>query len=218
MTHPLVDPGAPVQRRLVLRATAALTLAGLARPAASRVLDTAATAPSPTPRLTDGPFYPVAFAAAPSRTLVVGPLLAAARPLVLAGRVVDRQGRAIGGSRIEIWQCDTGRHYHHPADAAGAALDPGFAGFGWQASEADGGYRFGTIRPVAYPGRTPHIHVKVKVDGRSMLSTQIFMPDEDAANRADFLWRDLGRAQPLALATLVEGTDRDSARFDIVLP
>lgn len=203
-------------RRDFVRAAAALGLTGLSRPALTRVV---ATAPAgtfaSTPRLTDGPYYPVAFERAPTATLLRGPLVPQARPLQLAGRIVDRAGRPLHGVRVEIWQCDANRRYHHPGDDGSTPPDPNFAGFGWQPSGADGSYRFETIRPVAYPGRTPHIHVKVKLDERPVLSSQIFMPDETPSNQRDFLWRQLGSdAQPLALATL---TGDAEARFDIVL-
>jgi protocatechuate 3,4-dioxygenase beta subunit len=191
-------------------------LGGWQLPALGRVLEPAEAAPAPTPRLTDGPFYPPAFAPDPSASLIVGPMQAQARPLRLAGRVVDRSGRPLSGSRVEIWQCDARRHYHHPADGPADARDAGFRGYGWQAAGADGQYAFETIRPVAYPGRTPHIHVKVKVDGRAVLTSQIFMPDEADANAHDFLWRSLGNGQPLALATLDRREGREIARFDIV--
>ena len=208
-----------MRRRGLIRAAGAVGLAGLQLPALGRVLGSpAAASPAPTPRLTDGPFYPIAFDRNPTTTLIAGAMLAQARPLQLVGRVVDRSGSALAGSRIEIWQCDANRHYHHPADGTPEQLDQGFIGFGWQACRTDGSYAFETMRPVQYPGRTPHIHVKVKVDGRAVLSSQIFMPDEQTANRADFLWRSLGSdAQPLASATLRRDGDREIARFDIVL-
>jgi protocatechuate 3,4-dioxygenase beta subunit len=205
-------------RRVVLRTVGGLALAALHVPAFARVLATAAADPPPTPRMTDGPFYPVAFDRNPTTSLIVGPLLTQARPLRLQGRVVDRANRPVAGARVEIWQCDAAQHYRHPSDNAGGTLDQGFAGFGWQEGDADGRYGFETIQPVAYPGRTPHIHVKVKRDGRTLLSSQVFMPDQDALNRADFLWRHLGRdQQPLALATLERGGDRPVAHFDIVV-
>ena len=209
----LAEPG----RRIVLGAAGVLALAALHRPLAARVLENGSSAPVPTPRLTDGPFYPVAFDRNPTTTLIVGPLQASARPLQLSGRVVDRGGRPIAGARVEIWQCDALQHYRHPADAGGV-LDKGFAGFGWQLGGADGRYSFETIRPVPYPGRTPHIHVKVRLEGRTLLSSQIFMPDEEPLNRADSLWRNLGGdGQPLALATLERRAGREAARFDIVV-
>jgi len=207
MTHP---------RRDLIRAVAALGVAGLPWRALGRVLETPVpAAPAPTPRLTDGPFYPVAFDRSPTVSLIAGPLQPKARPLLLTGRVVDRSGRGLPGARVEIWQCDANQRYRHPRDDGPAPLDAGFTGFGWQPSGEGGSYRFETIRPVAYPGRTPHIHVKVKLDERPVLSSQIFMPDETVSNQRDFLWRQLGReAQPLALATL---TGDAQARFDIVV-
>jgi protocatechuate 3,4-dioxygenase, beta subunit len=206
------------RRRIVLRAAGGLALAAAQAPALARILAAAVAEPAPTPRLTDGPFYPVAFDRNPTTSLIVGPLLAQARPLRLQGRVVDRANRPVADARVEIWQCDAAQHYRHPADDAGGAVDKGFAGFGWQQGGADGRYAFETIEPVAYPGRTPHIHVKVKRDGRTLLSSQVFMPDQEALNRADFLWRHLGRdQQPLALATLERQGDRPVAHFDIVV-
>jgi protocatechuate 3,4-dioxygenase beta subunit len=205
-------------RRLVLRTAGGVALAAAQLPALARVVAASASEPPSTPRMTDGPFYPVAFDRNPTTSLIVGPLLAQARPLRLQGRVVDRENRPIADARVEIWQCDAAQHYRHPADAAGSALDKGFAGFGWQQGGADGRYAFETIEPVAYPGRTPHIHIKVKRDDRTLLTSQVFMPDQDALNRADFLWRHLGRdQQPLALATLERRGDRAIAHFDIVV-
>lgn len=203
-------------RRRLVGLAGALGLAAWPGAGIGRIVAPAAAEPAPTPRLTDGPFYPPAFAPNPTSTLIVGPMRPDARPLRLAGRIVDRSGRPVGGARIEIWQCDATRHYRHPADSAGER-DAGFLGYGWQPGGADGAYAFDTIRPVAYPGRTPHIHVKVKIDGHAVATSQVFMPDERDANARDFLWRSLGSAQPLALATLERGADRQTARFDIVL-
>ena len=202
----------------MLRTAGGVALAATQLSALARVVASTVSEPASTPRMTDGPFYPVAFDRNPTASLIVGPLLAQARPLRLEGRVVDRGNRPIADARIEIWQCDAAQHYRHPADAAGSTLDRGFAGFGWQQGGADGRYGFETIEPVAYPGRTPHIHIKVKRDDRTLLSSQVFMPNQDALNRADFLWRHLGRdQQPLALATLERRGDRAIAHFDIVV-
>ena len=215
---PHATPQADRGRRLVLRTAGGVALAAAQAPALARIITAAVSEPASTPRMTDGPFYPVAFDRNPTTSLIVGPLLAQARPLRLQGSVVDRGNRPIADARVEIWQCDAAQHYRHPADAVGSALDKGFAGFGWQQGGADGRYAFETIEPVAYPGRTPHIHIKVKHDGRTLLSSQVFMPDQDALNRADFLWRHLGREhQPLALATLQSSGDRRVAHFDIVV-
>jgi protocatechuate 3,4-dioxygenase beta subunit len=206
----------PLHRRRILHASAGVVLSSLGAPALARVLASSGAA-TPTPRFTEGPFYPPTFAAQPTTTLLVGTLVPQAVPMRVSGRVVDREGRPASGARIEIWQCDANRHYHHPGDRG--TLDPGFAGYGWQPVAASGAYRFDTIRPVAYPGRTPHIHVRVKRDERAVLTSQIFLPDESAANDRDFLWRQLDAgSREFALATLERDGDAAVARFDIVLP
>ena len=107
----------------------------------------------------------------------------------MAGRVLDRQGRPLPGLLVEIWQCDANGRYLHPGDRRGPR-DPGFQGFGRALADAGGGYRFRTIRPVAYPGRTPHIHFKVLRAGDELLTTQMYVAGE-AQNERDGLYRRL---------------------------
>ncbi len=103
----------------------------------------------------------------------------------VTGRVVDPRGRPVAGARIEIWQCDAAGVYHHSGDSRGPA-DPDFQGYGRTVAAADGGYRFRTIRPVAYPGRTPHIHFKISGPGFAGLTTQMYVEGEPG-NRRDFV-------------------------------
>ena len=87
-------------RRDLVRAATALGLSSLSRPTLARIVDPArAAAPAPTPPLTDGPYYPVAFDRAQTDTLIKGPLVPQARPLQLTGRVLDRAGRPVPGAR-----------------------------------------------------------------------------------------------------------------------
>jgi protocatechuate 3,4-dioxygenase beta subunit len=80
-------------------------------------------------------------------------------------------------------------HYRHPATERDRdAADPGFQGFGATRSAGDGGYRFRTIKPVPYPGRTPHIHVKLRHPSFGELTSQLFIA-EDPGNARDGLWR-----------------------------
>ena len=74
---------------------------------------------------------------------------------------------------VEIWQCDEGCHYHYAGD--GGRADNRFQGFGRATAGADGSYRFRTIKPVVYGGRMPHIHVKFKLAGRELLTTQLYV-------------------------------------------
>ncbi len=109
------------------------------------------------------------------------------------GTVTDTRGVPVSGAVVEIWQCDQAGHYHHPGD--GGKADPAFQGFGRVAVGKDGSYRFRTLRPARYGGRTPHIHVKVKLDGADLLTTQLYVAD-DPGNARDFLWRRLDARGP----------------------
>jgi protocatechuate 3,4-dioxygenase, beta subunit len=74
---------------------------------------------------------------------------------------------------VEIWQCDAEGVYLHSQDVTRKPRDTNFQGFGRFLTDASGAYYFRTIKPVPYPGRTPHIHVKVKKGGRELLTTQL---------------------------------------------
>lgn len=129
--------------------------------------------------------------------------------------VVDRQGRAIDGAEVEIWQCDSLAAYRHPqvAEEPGR-FDPGFQGFGAARSGADGSTRFRTIRPVAYPGRTPHIHVKLRHAAFGELTSQLFVAG-DPGNAGDGLWRRLDDADRRALAMQLQPATAEGLRWRV---
>jgi len=185
-------------RRLLLLGTAAsLALPALA--SSRRVLQP----------MTDGPFYPPrawrqAWADwdADLTRVVQGSqtLTAQGEHLGLAAVVADTKGRVIDGAEVEIWQCDVLAHYRHPQVAQKpGGFDPGFQGLGLARSDAAGALRFRTIRPVAYPGRTPHIHLKLRHASFGELTTQLFV-EGDPGNARDFLWRQLSEADRTPLA------------------
>ena len=177
----------------------------------------AQTALTPTPGMTEGPFYPQAFTPEPQIKLVRGPLQGDASALVLSGRVVDRFGKPVEAARVEIWQCDALGHYTHPRDSRAAGRDPNFAGFGWTRTDASGGYTFETIRPAPYPGRTPHIHFAVRAPQLSRLVTQMFV-EGVAQNQNDFLYTSMTQVQrQLVTARLEAARQGQRARFDLVL-
>jgi protocatechuate 3,4-dioxygenase beta subunit len=188
----MTDPQ-PGRRRLVLAAGvgagAALGIPGLVL---ARGL----------PPMTDGPFYPsLAYRARAldwdaDLTTVKGrspdgqPLpRARGEHLDLHGVVRDGAGRAVDGAEIEVWQCDVHGSYRHPR-GAGDRIDAGFQGFGATRSDTGGGYRFRTIRPVPYPGRTPHIHVKLRHPAFGEITSQLFVAGEPG-NPGDALYRSL---------------------------
>lgn len=170
-----------------------------------------------TPAQTEGPYYPVVFPEDSDNDLLRNGALNYPEGQVawLEGTVRDLAGRPLVGAQVEIWQCDHAGHYHHPGD--GALADPRFQGFGRCTVASDGNYRFRTLRPVAYSGRTPHIHLKVKLDTRELLTTQVYVVD-DPGNWRDFLWRRLAAADRAALTVpFVRGADGLRASFPIVV-
>lgn len=187
----------------------ALWLGPRAQPAARRL---------PTPAQTEGPFYPVALPADADADLLRNGTRApygGGRPAWVEGTVSDVDGRPVAGAQVEIWQCDEQGHYHHPGD--GGRADAAFQGFGRVAVGADGRYRFRTIRPAPYSGRTPHIHVKVKLGARELLTTQLYV-EGDPGNARDGIWRRLDAAERAAVTVPFErGTDGLQARFPIVV-
>jgi protocatechuate 3,4-dioxygenase beta subunit len=138
----------------------------------------------PTPAQTEGPFYPRESRRTRTPTCCASPGATArrrrARPALVSGRVLDTSGRPIPGARVEIWQCDAHGRYHHVRRERGPRPpDPNFQGFGRIVADADGRYEFRTIRPVPYPGRTPHIHYGVAApDRRRRLITQLYVAGE----------------------------------------
>lgn len=206
-----------LNRRSSLLSLAIATLA-VASPRVTNAL-------APTRRMTEGPFYPYEIPLEHDADLTrVDGSTGAARGEVLdlTGRVLDVHGRVQHGVEIEIWQCDANGRYHHvDGDGAGGDADPRFQGFGRTTSDARGEYRFRTIRPVAYAGRTPHIHVKLRGPGFADLTTQMFVAGEPG-NARDGIYngiRDDAARAALTVALAARGTPdaKWSGRFDIVL-
>jgi protocatechuate 3,4-dioxygenase beta subunit len=175
----VIEMTADHRRRRLLTGMAAATVAGVLRPLS------AAAALLPTPAQTSGPFYPLTLPLDSDNDLVqvAGQAASAAGTIAhVGGRVLHLDGRAIAGARVEIWQCDANGRYHYVNDG-NAAEDAGFQGYGQTLTAADGGYRFRTIRPVAYPGRTPHIHFKISGNGFDSLTTQLYVAGEPRNDR-----------------------------------
>ena len=176
-----------IKRRAVIAGTAALVAGGnSAVHAASSLL---------TPAQTEGPFYPLAEDRVSDSDFdlvrIAGAVQEAGGEILhLTGTVHDENGAPVAGAVVEIWQCDVNGRYHHSQDAGAGKRDLAFQGFGKALTGADGSYRFRTIRPVSYPGRTPHIHVKVKAKGRREFTTQMYVAGE-RLNAKDFLYNEL---------------------------
>ena len=171
--------------RRSLAALAALPLVGLA---------SVSGAANGTPRSAEGPYYPtedMRFADIDNDLVKIeGEVRAAGgEVLLLSGRVQTRGGAPAAGATIEIWQCDAGGRYLHTSERGDKPRDAAFQGFGRTITDETGAYAFRTIRPVSYPGRTPHIHVKAFHGGRS-LTTQLYIAGHKQ-NADDVLYRRL---------------------------
>ena len=180
----------------------------------------------PTPQQTAGPFYPLSIPADSDNDLVqVTGHNGAAKGKVsyVSGHILDPDGRPLSGARVEIWQCDTNGRYHYVRDdRADTPLDENFQGYGQTVTDEKGGYRFRTIRPVPYPGRTPHIHFAVSGPGLARFTTQMYIAGEPL-NERDGVLRDV--RDPAARARLIvplrPAPENESAAlagtFDIVI-
>lgn len=129
---------------------------------------------APTQAQTEGPFWKPS---SPERGSFIEPGTTGAR-LVLEGAVVSRACRPVERAVVDLWHCD----------AAGVYDNDGFRWRGHVFTDASGRYRFETIVPGEYPGRTRHFHVKVQAPGRSVLTTQLYFPGEPA-NARDAIFR-----------------------------
>lgn len=176
-----------------------------------------------TPRQSAGPFYPLTPPLDDDNDLtqIRGEAQRALGQISdLGGRLLDRNGQPLAGMRIEIWQCDANGRYRHPRDPGRSAIDPNFQGFGHTVTDSEGRYRFRTIRPQPYPGRTPHIHVAVLPANEEAFITQLYVADEPR-NADDFLYQRVPEAQRhLVTAAFTPSGTVDAelaADWDIVL-
>ncbi len=204
----------PARRRLQLIASAAALIALPALHLGAR----AQAARRPTPAQTEGPFYPVALPADSDADLLANGALryGQGQPAWVEGTLTDVDGRALAGAAVEIWQCDNEGRYHHPGD--GDRADRAFQGFGRMVVDREGRWRFRTIRPVAYGGRAPHIHVKVKLGTRELLTTQLYV-EGAPGNARDFVWGRLAAEDRRAVtAPFAAGSDGQlGAKFALVV-
>lgn len=178
-----------------------------------------------TPRQTDGPFYPDTLPRDTDNDLLIinqGITPAVGEITHLSGRVLTRAGGPVRNALVEIWQVDHHGAYLHSGTSNGDRRDTNFQGFGRFLTGTTGEYYFRTIKPVPYPGRTPHIHVKVKRGDRELLTTQCYIKghpqnDQDGVLRGirDTRARDSVIVAFTAVPTSALG--ELAARFDIVL-
>ena len=178
-----------------------------------------------TPPQTPGPFYPrhIPLDSDADLVMVEGqPERALGEVTHIFGRILGEDDRPVSGAWVEIWQCDAKGVYHHPRDPRREGVDSGFQGYGRMVAGGDGAYRFRTIKPVPYPGRTPHIHFAVSGPGFAPLITQMYIAGHPL-NDQDFVLNRIRdpRARASVMVDLKPAPDLEpgalAGRFDIVL-
>jgi protocatechuate 3,4-dioxygenase beta subunit len=176
-----------------------------------------------TPSITEGPFYPPKLPLdTDNDLLIINDHITPAVGEVahLSGRVLSTSGEPMRNVLVEIWQCDGNGVYLAQQDAD--RRDSNFQGFGRFLTSSTGEYYFRTIKPVPYPGRTPHIHLKLKQGGRELLTTQFFI-NGHPQNRSDGIFQEIGGPLDKELVLVDFKPLKESriselaARMDIVL-
>ena len=147
-------------------------------------------------RETEGPYFKPS---SPERAYLVEPNTRA-RLVEINGQVLTRSCRPVERALLDLWHADDRGEYDNA----------GFRYRGHVFTDGEGRYRFRTIMPALYPGRTRHYHIKVQAPERPVLTTQLYFPDEPA-NRRDGLFR---RELVMRIA---EAGDGLAARFDFIL-
>jgi protocatechuate 3,4-dioxygenase beta subunit len=176
-----------------------------------------------TPPQTEGPFYPNRLPLDTDNDLIV--VNDCITPAVgevthLTGKLLGANGAPIRNALVEIWQVDGNGVYLHTADRH-AQRDANFQGFGRFLTSRDGEYYFRTVKPVPYPGRTPHIHFKIKRPGASEFTTQCYVKGHPQNERDGIFRRIPNQARDSVLVDFkpMQGSKLGEleARFDIIL-
>lgn len=178
-----------------------------------------------TPPQTEGPFYPDKLPLDTDNDLIVindSVTSSVGQITWLSGRILDAKGSPVRNALVEIWQADGNGVYLHSKSDNGTRRDAHFQGFGRFLTGSSGEYLFRTIKPVPYPGRTPHIHFAVKLPGQTKFITQCYIAGEPK-NDTDGVLKGItdlkARKSVLIPFVPVKGSriQELSARFDIVL-
>lgn len=153
----------------------------------------------------EGPFYPVEPITLDSSLIVSEDYTG--DELEFSGSIFSVSAQPLAGSKIEIWQCDGNSVYNHPASSQSESRDLAFRGHGAMHCDKDGLFKFRTIVPVAYPGRPPHIHVKLWSGEEELLTTQVYLEDTRSPDSRIIL--------PLAASE--KNTASFTAKFDFIV-
>jgi protocatechuate 3,4-dioxygenase, beta subunit len=177
-----------------------------------------------TPGMTEGPFYPDKLPLDTDNDLLIindGMTSDIGEITHLSGKVLDAEGKPVRNAVVEIWQVDGNGVYLH-SRSAGEKRDANFQGYGRFLTGPNGQYYFRTVKPVPYPGRTPHIHFAINRAGERALTTQCYIKGEKRNDR-DGVLRGVRDEKQLASVMVdfkpLKGSELGElrAKFDIVL-
>jgi protocatechuate 3,4-dioxygenase beta subunit len=209
---------AGITRRSILKTGAGVAAGAFAASAVAGALQA-------TPANPEGPFYPVHQQADMDAdlTLVQGHTeRAAGEAIEVSGRVLDEDGKPIADAVVDVWQANAHGRYHHEGDTSEHPLDPNFQGWAIMKTDAEGRYRFKTVKPGAYTAmgdwwRPPHIHYKVSRRGYRDLTTQMYWAG-DLLNDKDLLLQEVPEAERARLLVSFDiSGDLPQGVFDVVL-
>ena len=169
-----------------------------------------------TPWQGEGPFYPDRIPEDTDNDLVKNgdnSVEAGGKIFILNGILVNPDSQPVNGVSIEIWQTDTNGIYLHSGSFARDIMDKQFQGFGRTKTDSNGRFFFRTIVPTEYPGRTPHIHMKLWRVGKNVLTTQLYIHNHPQ-NKIDFLYQRMSLAeQRINSMKLIPATDKNTSEF-----
>ena len=169
-----------------------------------------------TPWQGEGPFYPDRIPEDTDNDLVKNgdtSVEAGGKILILNGILVNLDSQPVKGVSIEIWQTDKNGVYLHSGSFARDIMDKKFQGLGRTKTDRNGRFFFRTIVPTEYPGRTPHIHMKLWREGKNVLTTQLYIHDHPQ-NKKDFLFQRMSLAeQRINSMKLIPASDKKTAEF-----
>jgi protocatechuate 3,4-dioxygenase beta subunit len=176
-----------------------------------------------TPSQTAGPFYPIVKQTDKDADLTKfgdSEGVALGEMIVVEGQVLGDDGSPIADAIVDIWQANAAGRYAHEADPNTAPLDPNFQSWAIMTTDAEGRYRFKSVRPGAYPAeenwtRPPHIHFRVSRRGYRETTTQMYFENEPL-NDIDKLLNALPENKRHTLVATQKDGD-GPFRFDVVL-
>jgi protocatechuate 3,4-dioxygenase alpha subunit len=169
---------------------------------------------------TVGPYVRIGFERSKIETLA--PVGVTGERITLSGRVTDADGKPVNDSVVEIWQANAHGKYAHPEDAQDKPVEALFRGFGRSLTDANGGYRFATIKPGRVPGpggvvQAPHIAVTIFMRGLlKHLITRVYFPD-DPANAEDPVLKLVPADRRATLIARRSASDKSALEWNIRL-